>query len=112
MEHMPLINPKKPNYHLFLAIKYNNTDKYWYKANVNIGKGNMRNWLDTMAKRCGIVGNIINKSGKVISITFMLVAKMLLETIAQIIEHRNLKTLSRYNRIAILKAKIAQKLLR
>ena len=72
----------------------------------------MRNWLNTMAKRCRVVGDIANKSRRIISITRMLVVKVPLETIVQIIGHRNLKTLSKYDRIAILKTKAIQKLLR
>ena len=65
-----------------------------------------------MARNAGIEGDVTNKSGRVTSITRMLAARVPPEVIAQITGHRNLKTLSRYDKIAILKAKAAQNLLR
>ena len=61
-----------------------------------------------MAKNVGIEGDITNKSRRVILIIQILVARVPLEVITQIIDHCNLKTLARYDCIAVLKARAFQ----
>ena len=65
-----------------------------------------------MAKNAGVEGDITNKSGQVTSITCMIAACVPPEVIAKISGHRNLNTLSRYDRVALLKARAAHVLLR
>ena len=108
MSHMPDTN--KDN-HLFLACILNSRTNVWYKGEVNCGERNISQWMKIMARNAGIERDITNKSGRVTSITQMLAARIPPEVIAQITGHRNLKTLSRYDKIVILKAKAAQNLL-
>ena len=72
----------------------------------------IRSWMRTMAKNAGVEGDITNKSGRVTSITRMIVARVPREVIAKIYGHRNLNTLSRYDCVALLKARAAHVLLR
>ena len=109
MSHIPESN--KDN-HLFLACILSSRTNVWYKGEVKCGERNISQWMKIMARNAGIEGDITNKSGRVTSITRMLAARIPPEVIAQITGHRHLKTLSCYNKIAILKAKATQNLLR
>jgi hypothetical protein len=108
MFHMPLVNKEKPNYHLFLSIKWNSHDQDCYKAEVSVREGNMQHWLKTMVKNVGIEGDITNKSGRVTLITQILAACVPPEGITQRTDHCNLKTLAIYDCIAVLKARAFQ----
>jgi len=110
IEHMPPV--KNDNWHLFLSVISNSRSTIWYKAGISVGEGMIRSWMRTMAKNAGVEGDITNKSGRVTSITRMIAARVPPEVIAKISGHRNLNTLSRYDRVALLKARAAHVLLR
>lgn len=103
---------KNDNWHLFLSVINNSRSVIWYKAGISVGEGMIRSWMRTMAKNAGVEGDITNKSGRVTSITRMIAARVPPEVIAKISGHRNLNTLSRYDRVALLKARAAHVLLR
>ena len=100
-EHMP---PVLKSGHLFLSPITSSRSHIWYKSDINVGEGTIRTWMKTMARNAGISGDITNKSGRVTSITWMMVARVPPEVIAQITGYRNLKTLGRYDKVAFLKA--------
>ena len=64
-----------------------------------------------MAKNVGLTGDITNKSRRVTSVMQMLATWVPNDMIAKETGHCNLKTLDRYDRVAILKAKARQNLL-
>jgi hypothetical protein len=108
-QHMPT---QSKDGHLFLSPIHNHRGKIWFKENVNVGESTMRTWMKLMAKNASISGDITNKCGRVTSITRMLAARVPPEVIASITGHRNLRTLAKYDRVVLLKARAAQKLLR
>ena len=104
--------PTSESAHLFLSPIFHPKDNIWFKSNVNLGKSTLWNFVQDMARAAGLKGNYTNKSGRIICITRMCVARVQLRTIALNTGSKNMKSIERYNRVKELDARAAQLLAR
>jgi integrase len=105
MAHMPLVDRHS---HIFLQPIPNPSSSIWFKQYVNVSKGVLSVIVASMAAKVGLVGDFTNKSCRSTSISRMIANGVPDDVIVTVTRHKNLKSLMRYDRTAIIRHISAQ----